>query len=264
MILLTSGIASMGISHGASLAVPSPLQDGLAIHMGFDTTASEYNSYTGYTGGISAWGGTGVASGGAFGSGGYLNLTGTSPHPGTSAVSSANISANDFSVNFQFKDVSLNDKYVLRMTTDTGYTFQFETINNSIQLYVNGTSRFYVGNVGTLTGNTSDWQNFTMTAGDGSISLYLGGIKMATYNLGSTDLGKINFFQLGCGNNGVNAGTLKMDDFGLWNRALSEEEVKFLKDHPASEAMVPEVSAASLGLFGLLGLLSRRRRDREA
>lgn len=46
----------MGISHGASLVVPSPLQEGLVIHMGFDATANGYDSYTGYTGGISAWG----------------------------------------------------------------------------------------------------------------------------------------------------------------------------------------------------------------
>ena len=32
----------MGISHGASLAVSSPLQEGLVIHMGFDATATEY------------------------------------------------------------------------------------------------------------------------------------------------------------------------------------------------------------------------------
>lgn len=262
MLLLTTGVASMEISHAASLAVSSPLQDGLAINMGFDTVAAGYDSYTGYTGGISAWGGSGIASGGAFGSSGYLNLAGAAgAHPGTSALSAANISANNFSVNFQFKDVSLNGNYVLRMTTDTGRTFQFETIGNSIQLYVSSSQgNFYVGNVGTLTGNTSSWQNFTMTAGDGIISLYLDGAKTATYNVGSTDLGKLNFFQLGCGNNGTNSGTLKMDDFSLWNRSLSAEEIQFLTDHPASALMVPETSTASLGLLGLFALLSRRRR----
>ena len=99
-----------------------------------------------------------------------------------------------------------------------------------------------------------------MTAGDGTISLYLDGTRTATYNFGDADLGKLNFFQLGCGNNGVNAGTLKMDDFSLWNRDLSAEEVQFLAEHPASDVMVPEASTASLGLFGLFGLLSRRRR----
>ena len=58
----------------------------------------------------------------------------------------------------------------------------------------------------------------------------------------------------------MNAGTLKMDDFSLWNRELSAEEVQFLAEHPASDAMVPEASAASLELFGLLGFLIRRRR----
>lgn len=253
----------MGISHGASLVVPSPLQEGLVIHMGFDATANGYDSYTGYTGGISAWGGTGIASGGAFGSSGYLNLAGAAgAHPGTSALSAANIGANHFSVNFQFKDVSLNSNYVLRMTTDTGRTFQFEAIGNSIQLYVSSSQgSFYAGNIGTLTGATSSWQNFTMTAGNGAISLYLDGTKMATYNYGDADLGKLDFFQLGCGDNGANAGTLKMDDFSLWDRDLSAEEVQFLAEHSASDAMVPEVSVAFLGLFGLLGLLSRRRRS---
>lgn len=252
----------MGVSHAASLAAPSSLQEGLSINMGFDTVANGYDSYTGYTGGVNAWGGSGIASGGAFGSAGYLNLNGTAgAHPGTAALSAANISANNFSVNFQFKDVSLNGNYVLRMTTDTNRTFQFETIGNSIQLYVSSSQgNFYVGNVGTLTGNTSNWQNFTMTAGDGIISLYLDGTKTATYNFGGTDLGNLNFFQLGCGNEGVSAGTLKMDDFSLWNRTLNADEVQFLSDHPASALMVPETSTASLGVLGLFTLLCRRRR----
>ncbi|MFR5719379.1 MAG: LamG-like jellyroll fold domain-containing protein [Bacteroides uniformis] len=99
-----------------------------------------------------------------------------------------------------------------------------------------------------------------MTAGDGTISLYLDGTRTATYNF-ETPILESSIFPIGSrGNNGVNAGTLKMDDFSLWNRDLSAEEVQFLAEHPASDVMVPEASTASLGLFGLFGLLSRRRR----
>ncbi|MEG1740900.1 MAG: LamG-like jellyroll fold domain-containing protein [Akkermansia sp.] len=229
-----------------------------------DTTANQYDSYTGYTSGVS-WGGVPATdAGGALGSNKYNP---TANRPGTGALANANIHANNFSLNFQFKGLTLSNGgnsggYILNMKTESGKRLQFETLYNSIQLWTSTTAG-YVGNVGTLTNNDTAWQSFTMTSSSDGVRLYLNGVEKAHQSKTMADE-LMSFFQIGCNDNGANAvGGLKTDEFGIWNRALSADEVKFLATNTANTAMpsaIPEPTTAMLALLGLTGLMLRRRK----
>ncbi|MEG1260335.1 MAG: LamG-like jellyroll fold domain-containing protein [Akkermansia sp.] len=264
LILSLFLLSATAISHAATLNPPSNLQNGLVIYMDFeDTTANQYDSYTGYTSGVS-WGGTPTTGGGALNSSKYNN---TSSHPGTGALASANIHANNFSLNFQFKGLTLSTGtgsggYILKMKTASEKSLQFETLNNSIQLWTN-TDAHYVGDVGTLTNNDTAWQSFTMTSSSDGVRLYLNGVEKAYQSKAMADE-LMSFFQIGCTiGGGSAAGGLKTDEFGIWNRALSADEVKFLATNTANTAMpsaIPEPTTAMLALLGLTGLMLRRRK----
>ena len=264
LFLLFSGFLSVSSAlslQAATLVPTSSLQEGLVVYMSYDgTNKNSYDSYTNYTGGVN-WGNGNITTTTGFDDTGAFNPS--SSNMGTGAIGSANISAQDFTVSFQFKDIVLsNNTWALRMTTTGGQTLQFEMLSSNpgrIQFYAGGTNAFYAGSTGNLSGTVADWQTFTMTSSASGVAMYINGTQVMS-NVKTLNAGTLNFFQLGCNLNGTNVADMKTDDFALWNRALTQEEITFIASNPASKA-IPEPATASLSLLGLMALMARRRRN---
>ncbi|MEG2585086.1 MAG: LamG-like jellyroll fold domain-containing protein, partial [Akkermansia sp.] len=104
---------------------------------------------------------------------------------------------------------------------------------------------------------TSDnWTTFTITGNGSFITLYQDGISIGTLDYVAEDK-NITGIQFGCsiaGGNNRPITSAKIDNVGLWNTALTADQVKSLN------GLVPEPTTVSLSLVGLAALMLRRRR----
>ena len=144
--------------------------------------------------------------------------------------------------------------------------------NHSLQLQKNGsgelmiyTENFAGSNVGGDASNINlgsiaslKGQQITLTLSDNVLTAYVGGSALTdtitfTYAEGVTPSTALTGFQFGAAFGGSRAShSVTVDNIGVWNRALSAEEVASLP--------IPEPTTAALSLLALAGLAARRRR----
>ena len=128
------------------------------------------------------------------------------------------------------------------------YTINFANSNVS-----DGDSDIYLGSIESLLG-----QQITLTFANNVLTAYVGDTALAetvtfTYAEDVTPSTALTGFQFAAAFGGERGyATVTLDDIGVWNRALSAEEVASLP--------IPEPTTATLSLLALAGLAARRRR----
>lgn len=102
---------------------------------------------------------------------------------------------------------------------------------------------------------STDWMTFTITCDGNTLSLYQNGLLVGSreYLVGNVDITGIQFGQSFGGGRGITSADI--DNVGLWDKALTADEIKLLNG-----LTVPEPATATLGLLGLSALFLRRRR----
>ncbi|MEG1938487.1 MAG: LamG-like jellyroll fold domain-containing protein, partial [Akkermansia sp.] len=183
-----------------------------------------------------------------------------------------NVLANSFTLSFDIKNlVSDVDKDVFALYTNNG-----NLDNNKLCLHTGAGDSLSLNSNGfgnaNITGSISagsgsfpaadQWTTFTITSDGTTITLYKDGVSMGTLacTIGS-DI-KITGIQFGkaFGADDTpekqpdthNINSADVDNIGIWQKALTAEEVQSLT--------IPEPTTASLCLFGLATLILRRRK----
>ena len=191
---------------------------------------------------------------------------------------SNNITGGDFSVSFDVLDLTLNsgsDSIILALSSNASNT----GTTTALSLGVNMDGKVYFRNgdgdtstdvlgfgrstkfTETLTLNSSDLVGKTVTivsnSTDKNLALYIDGTSVYSNsdweagNSGSISLKGMQIGKyLGVGSSAIPS--LEIDNFAIWRKALSANEVQAL--------IVPEPTTAALSLLALAGLVMRRRR----
>lgn len=172
---------------------------------------------------------------------------------------SPGIDAGSFTVSFDIRNLQAADwKNVFAMNTngssqDNNFLC-LQTTDSGLSLYATGFGGGASGtnyiNLSNLRGDSS-WNTVTITSDGLTVSLYVNGILAG--NMAYQTSGSVTGMQFGKSFGGGRDITgADMDNVGIWDRALSADEVKLLT--------VPEPGAAALGLMAFTPLLMRRRR----
>ncbi|MEG1507318.1 MAG: LamG-like jellyroll fold domain-containing protein [Akkermansia sp.] len=185
-----------------------------------------------------------------------------------------NLKIDQFTISFDIKDLSsdidgsifsiyTNDPNV---TNNTLSLKKAEGDNTKLTLGLSGGNQG--GNITTNYDPTA-WTNFTITCTSNQITFYKDGQVIDTIAavVGSNSITGIQFGKdWGWANQNPDQAvdkhfinSAKLDNIGIWNKALSTDEVKELNGLPTNSA-VPEPTTATLSLLGLASLLMRRRR----
>lgn len=172
------------------------------------------------------------------------------------------LKANSFTLSFDIKNLAAGAwKNIVSINTNGGLGD-----SNSLSLQTTTTTgdvSLFGSNFGT-TGNTAidgqtaistDWMTFTITCDGNTLSLYQNGLLVGSreYLVGNVDITGIQFGQSFGGGRGITSADI--DNVGLWDKALTADEIKLLNG-----LTVPEPATATLGLLGLSALFLRRRR----
>ncbi|MEG1937475.1 MAG: LamG-like jellyroll fold domain-containing protein [Akkermansia sp.] len=236
----------------AATTMTDDLHPGLKYWWDFqqDTKPIDYTSGSPVTG--SAWGEDFALSSGT----GYGTLGGSN-HP---YKANPGLKANSFTLSFDIKDLSTADwKDLFSIHTDGGTG---DTNKLCLEKASGNTLSLFPGNFGgtDITGNIScsytpsDWTTFTITCTGSLLSLYKDGLLVGNINctIGDEAITGIQFGQDFGGGRPITSA--KIDNVGLWNTALTADQVKSLN------GLVPEPTTVSLSLVGLAALMLRRRR----
>lgn len=194
---------------------------------------------------------------------------GNSQYPWLGAGESLNLKVDQFTISFDIKDLSSDiDGSIFSIYTDdpsiTNNTLSLkktEGDNTKLTLGFGGGSQG--GNITTNYVPTA-WTNFTITCTSNQITFYKDGqiINTIAAEVGSKAITGIQFgkdWGASTSNTQNFIDSAKLDNIGIWNKALSTDEVKELNGLPTNSA-VPEPTTATLSLLGLASLLMRRRR----
>ncbi|MEG1507548.1 MAG: LamG-like jellyroll fold domain-containing protein [Akkermansia sp.] len=236
----------------AATTMTDDLHTGLKYWWDFqqDTKPIDYTSGSPVTG--SAWGEDFALSSGT----GYGTIGGSNnpykANPG--------LKANSFTLSFDIKDLSINTwRDLVSIHTDNG-------TGDSKKLCLEATANNTLGLLPTDFGGTaitgdilcnytpSAWTTLTITCTGSLLSLYKDGLLMGNINcnIGDEAITGIQFGKNFGGGRPINSA--KIDNVGLWNTALTADQVKSLN------GLVPEPTTVSLSLVGLAALMLRRRR----
>ncbi|MBP7276043.1 MAG: LamG domain-containing protein [Kiritimatiellae bacterium] len=197
---------------------------------------------------------------GLFGAGAGSFVAGTS-EAWTPNFGAANANLNNFSLSMHVKQFNAtNWRDYISIGTGNDVVFVFEDNGTGVSLYnignVGGSTAPDLGNLEYSATQIDDgeWHHLGLVVTGGNTTLYVDGASQgsATYN-GS---GTISAFQLASRfGDGVRAITAELDDVGVWNEALTADQMAYF-----SANAIPEPATFSIVLATLGAALIRRRR----
>ena len=264
-------IALLALTGVASAA---EMTDGLAAWWTFDNGSSNYVSYTNATTSVN----TGLttdhftATGGVDGNGFISNVVVVDDSEKRfdfyNDLSGFNISASSFTLSFKVRGTSADYRDILNFAIDGidgSLRLQTENPNEGNDVCLYGTSLVVTNDAAREAIRGKDgWANVIIVGNGTTLTLNVNGYT-STVTYTPTADGKVRNFQLGALWGGgetdrrVNA---DYDDVAIWNRALSNDEVKLLASGATANGAlpIPEPTTATLSLLALAGLAARRRR----
>ncbi len=137
---------------------------------------------------------------------------------------------------------------------DTNKTVSVHTVGNP----GGGAVNFGSSGVGNPSVNDGAWHHVALVSNGSIIELFVDGVSRGSQTYTGGAATALDALQLGAAYGGKNANALRqnlqIDDFGIWNEALTPAQIAYY-----STNAIPEPSAALLGGLGLLALLRRRR-----
>ena len=254
----------------AGMASAAEMTDGLAAWWTFDNNSSSYVSYTGATAGVS----TGLteahfsATGGVDGKGYISSIVNDTRFDFWSDLTAFNISSSSFTLSFKVRGVTADYRDILHFAIDGidgSLRLQTENPGNGNDVCLYGTNLEVTEDAArdAIRGDEG-WANVIIVGNGTSITLNINGYT-STVSYTPAENGIIRNFQLGACWAGIDTDrrvTADYDDLAIWNRALSDTEVKLLASGAVADGTlsIPEPTTATLSLLALAGLAARRRR----
>lgn len=195
---------------------PYNLKDNIVAYWSLDDTTWSDSSGNGYTltnnGGVTN--GTGILSGDAvFGGSNWLEND-----PGLT------IGTSDFTFSAWINPSSINATAIVNQGNN-------DSTGNYCFWYNNGNIGFYADNNGRIESTNTiplgSWSHVALVSKEGVLTLYINGnADPSTGNYSGNFIGQP--FKLGFGYGGIQYLTGSLDEVGIWNRALSRDEISYL------------------------------------